>query len=723
MSINDALTMTDIPSMSPSMVSGVSTDASQAASDSEIRALKDRHDHLLDLVFSNAERHCVTYNEGSVLHMSTQHTTARDVYTSCEVDDVLVLISYRDDGGGEHYKCHPEYRHTNVMPDDTGQLSIVIRVDKIQPNKELLTKHSIVCTWTRSALRVPYHHHMIISPIDLASIIMDRTSIKPIGCPYVERDIKTSMIRPSLPIRCDVLLTVLMMDRDLSRYMHPRDNGAYSTNPKCKLVCTFNSRRYIITVSNSRINSLALCKKYNMTYLAPSTIAKVSRVSSIDDVIVLSGLFNVLLRKYEENRESVSELLDSLMTYDEKFLAISDEGVTRMKLLRGQSMDLFAQRYSRECPIMPHVIDEQHVEMYRGSGRSIIRYPDNEDGKYYMAPVGYFVGLKLNRLRNSWKYPLIVLCYLKDHSLDPNTHTYRYLSKMPVKRDDADTGYISKVKRLKPWRRGVIPQYISNVLMKHEASNMVRLGLPKHPLEFLAALADHEKVICGHLSMQEMWDRDIYAELVSCTSYDMLFRMYRLVEDLIDATIIILTSGPRGLSVEIPVHADHYVWRNRYSKLLAIAHTRINEYEVVYEIVCRDCDDMYLHVGDRVYEELLGSAARCLTLPVSSVMDNCLMVDEVEAMEHDIVLQYINSRGITVMIQMANGDILQCYTRPIRCAYEMIECSNSILCGYISRMGDQDNMDHQTMLSDSRHVVLHGRSLLSKWVRHDASEF
>ena len=132
--------------------------------------------------------------------------------------------------------------------------------------------------------------------------------------------------------------------------------------------------------------------------------------------------------------------------------------------------------YTRECPILPVMVPSDMAFTLKDA----IFYPkeDAKYGRYYVAPKGYFVGLKQNRLRNKHMFPYLVTCYMSNHMKRPNSDTYNY--------------YINNADTIRPKRN-----YMENRMIPRSLIGMdqwyTRVGAGIHPGSFITAL---EKATC-----------------------------------------------------------------------------------------------------------------------------------------------------------------------------------------------------------------------------------
>ena len=143
-----------------------------------------------------------------------------------------------------------------------------------------------------------------------------------------------------------------------------------------------------------------------------------------------------LLNKYEEKKhetKSVYEHFFKHKIYTEE--SLSKDSLGNIKTLRNEVPELFVSGYSRECSTKPFIVNEADVIKLNEQGRKSMKYPiDGPYSRIYACPVGYYPGLKLNKLKNKTEFEYLPVCYITDHSVNKNSNYSFYFENRQKKK-------------------------------------------------------------------------------------------------------------------------------------------------------------------------------------------------------------------------------------------------------------------------------------------------
>ena len=308
--------------------------------------------------------------------------------------------------------------------------------------------------------------------------------------------------------------------------------------------------------------------------------------------------------------------------------------------LRNEVPDLFVNNYTRECPVLPIIVSPDIARELDARGARVIYYY----GKYYVAPEGYFVGLKLNRLNNKHKYTHLVSCYMSDHMRRPNSDTYRY--------------FIDGNVRVKKTSYRPVPR---SIYTSDSAYYRVRVESLVKALEMVTGAEGIRGFMEANQSTQvvkqEMWDEEdsnIVAAIKGYNNCD-LSLMYRCFEELLRISIhvVVVTNGRFGTL--LPRHVEPYIWEPPYpDHIVVFENTRITygKRHTFYEVLMRkDTKRMLLDVTDDIVGSIISDK-----LGMSLRPSPCIP---------DVVAQLIDDNGKCRAVKTRKNDYIHTFTRPL----------------------------------------------------------
>lgn len=152
---------------------------------------------------------------------------------------------------------------------------------------------------------------------------------------------------------------------------------------------------------------------------------KLSKLSDPEDAERAFNALKEVFSIYEEVYDKIRKLSAIAINFIDEVYEDKTIVLKGISALREAVPSLFVSNYTRECPLLPMIVSERAARDIIAEGGKAIRYP-KEDGKWYTAQEGLFVGLKKNRLNNRIEYPYLVTCYVSDHIKRINSVTYAY---------------------------------------------------------------------------------------------------------------------------------------------------------------------------------------------------------------------------------------------------------------------------------------------------------
>ena len=478
---------------------------------------------------------------------------------------------------------------------------------------------------------------------------------------YIECNIlyKASLdIRIEKPWDCNIMADVITNCSRVSR--HVSMNEASNT--------IGNKRMFPVIIS---IGS-EIVKGVIMSDVKGVCKVKLSKLSDPEDAEkALSGLkevFSIYEEMYDKIRASIAHLYEEYNVRKNQDIFIDEEVVLEgISALRAVVPRLFVSNYTRECPRLPILISESVARNIIAEGGMAIRYP-KEDGNWYTAPDGLFVGLKNNRLSNREEYPYLVTCYVSDHMKREKSKTYEYYT---------DTQRICQSKR-RP-----LPRMISMM-----SSEYCRTKLGCDIIEVLEVALDtkidrYNLPWLPQLVKQELWDVDDETIMQAINkepkALDVFGKKYqkakkrdakvfglildnflpcsltfRYFEELLKISIHVIVINGGVFEPMIPRHEGEYIWSPPYEKNIILFENKKTTYregEIFYEILMKKKDMCKVFEDDNEIVKYI----------VSQKKNNSVSVQD---LPNDALEQVIDSEGKCRIVTTPEGD-KKMLTRPL----------------------------------------------------------
>jgi hypothetical protein len=406
-------------------------------------------------------------------------------------------------------------------------------------------------------------------------------------------------IKCNIPLKYDILSDIIMNNKKLNNIIALRETTKVSSKWKKIIISSIISKIVIMGMEDNHIK------------------IRISSYNSYYDLLLMSLLSHVLIEIYNKEYFRVNKIYKNI--FDVKEI---DNETNKLRMLRKEVPDLFICNYSRECPILPIIANDDDI-----INKKCLFY----EGVYYTAPYGYYVGLKRNRLLNKDKYRYLVTAYKTDHSIRTNTATYEYLynKNTDVTKKNPKNKYNIK--------SGI---YFEE---KHKYDNFGEC------IEIIFGSFKHSNVdICK----QELWymdnieiNKNIDGELY-----------YRCFEEKYKCNIILLVYSKGDYTISIPHHKDKYFWNIINSKYCVIIIKVLSPYHMnekeYYEIACSKGSYIYNINNNNICKQLLDEKLSMTYRGIPPKMKN-------------IYAQYINIYGKCVSVIDKYGNEERCNYRPL----------------------------------------------------------
>jgi hypothetical protein len=391
-----------------------------------------------------------------------------------------------------------------------------------------------------------------------------------------------------------------------------------------------------------------------------------------------------LMQRYNEKKCELASIYDGLLGVPSSdSFRYSREKLAEIKGLRRRVPDLFIAGYSRECSVKPFIVSEKQAEELESEGRKTIRYPKEGPYSYiYACPKNYYPGLKINRLANSSKFTYLPVCYLTDHSLNPNSNYNSYYYNRPYNETTLvveDNQQLEEDSILSKGEYGVIPGVLKKILVRND-EHALKIGSPKHKSSCLYCIHSYmgrnltESAITNirktlefnpNICLQELWYMDP-EEIISTARNPDIFldpTLYvRALESIYCLNIYVFDVNKKhDVKLSIAKCPLPYIWEPIQGKSIAI-------------LCHRDASDFphceYIKLDKVQSARLKAYKSDYLTLVKGTSLKNPLISLVETHGEFSLLSQQINEDGKCDSITIKKSDETrtiteQCFWRPL----------------------------------------------------------
>jgi Family of unknown function (DUF5757) len=222
----------------------------------------------------------------------------------------------------------------------------------------------------------------------------------------------------------------------------------------------------------------------------------VVRINELQDRLLIPEIKRrlcLLMKGYREKEKEIAFIYDKLLGCFLDDTSYSGEKLVEIKNLRREVPELFIAGYSRECSVKPFIVSEEKANELERDGRKTIRYP--KDGFYsriYACPVGYYPGLKKNRLLNRKMFKYLPACYITDHSLNPDSNYSRYYFGDFQREISGVDKEVRMVESELYDGYGTVPEMLKRVIMCGSSDReLLKIGVPKTKSSCLYCIYDY----------------------------------------------------------------------------------------------------------------------------------------------------------------------------------------------------------------------------------------
>lgn len=418
-----------------------------------------------------------------------------------------------------------------------------------------------------------------------------------------------------------------------------------------------------ITLSKRRIFSVAIDSGLE-TYVKTSITCEnnnqevtviMSKLPDESTAEKVKIIYNKLFKKYVKEYSKLEDIyIINEAPVPQKAICSS---ISNIKNLRMALPELFINNYSRECTVLPVMIEEEQVDYVKSHlRRNVIYYPKSGPfGRYYTSPNEYFfVGLKKNRLPNKDIFPYLVTCYRSDHSTKSNSETYKYEKDCIPSQYGVNTRS-SRARKNKPIPRVLMIKGVDYSRKSVEYSSFICA------IEAAIGISIDESVFPENPQVvkQELWDEsdEHIVKIINDRSISGYGSMtYRYFEELLEVSIHVIVTKNNNLDGFIPRHNKPYIWSVDYYKHIIIFEnfkTVYGETFCSYDVLVDNSTNKTIFDNEEPIVKLLVTQ-KC----AASIQSDNINIENIEK-------QLIDKKGKCRMVLMYDGSNIETLTRPL----------------------------------------------------------
>lgn len=401
------------------------------------------------------------------------------------------------------------------------------------------------------SMKIRHIYSYAVSVAELVSMISAAICIdiaQDIEVTNIELSANITGEKPNLELLCDIVMnesrlaeTFLLKEKTIPTSMKVK----YSLHAKLGIVTFKRGESKVVTISN---------------------IKKETHIDTVINQVLL--LFCV----YNEVKDEFNKLYSTIVEEDK----ISKHR-TRTFALKEEVPELFISGYARECSIKPIIITEADEEKYKSEARPTMRYPkDGHYSKIYACDIGFFPGLRKNRLSNKDVFEFLPCCYATDHLKRPESNYYKYVHNI----FDANRSNkkIMRFKPLHPLEEGVAGRAPKELQEMMCSTDLVRMGVKNDRSSILHCMPyrilRENLSFPPHICLQELWylteeeillnarDSNIFLDpTLYCRALEYAFSTNVYVLDVFDDT---------SIRMSIPYSKGPYIWEHEYAESVVV---------------------------------------------------------------------------------------------------------------------------------------------------------
>lgn len=243
---------------------------------------------------------------------------------------------------------------------------------------------------------------------------------------------------------------------------------------------------------------------------------KISKADNVEAVrkfqIMLSKLFVI----YDNN-------YDQIVQYYRKFIPSFGEIISfeipppRKEALKHLEPEIFLPGYTRQCPRVPTIVNDQDADKARKDGQQVMIFPTQGEGpqqrNYICNHLEHkYPGLRANPLSNNKKFPFVPCCYAKDQeSREGSKYRHYYYGEDIPQKENIQQDLFTTNKFVPNNIFGTLPQNITEmfeIIEPNEQYTFVRKGVFRSKSSFLNCVMEALNDQTNILQIEDEYERE-----------------------------------------------------------------------------------------------------------------------------------------------------------------------------------------------------------------------
>lgn len=357
---------------------------------------------------------------------------------------------------------------------------------------------------------------------------------------------------------------------------------------------------------------------------------KISVATNIESVHAFQNIFSKLMTVYDDKYDSIVRFYSIYINDFAEGQLVAEIPSEQVLSLKDIAPEIFVPNYSRKCPALPTIINDDQIEEVLNEGYEIMEFPlSEEEGikrKYICKHTDRpFPGLRNNPFETSEKFPYIPCCFTKNQNKPGSGSKFRnYYYGEPLRKKEITQNIYVTSKIADNNKFGYLPENISKmfeIFDNDENYIYLRKGVFTNSSTFLyclmeafnyktkiLSLNDEDKIkelyrfrkslatqVNAALCKQEMYDysiSDIINMIEDTETYFDPKLFINMLQHVFECNIFIFNKTYYNGNIVIPKHLKaYYRTSNNYKDTVFIfEHTGSDDINIKYphcEIIVR----------------------------------------------------------------------------------------------------------------------------------------
>lgn len=446
---------------------------------------------------------------------------------------------------------------------------------------------------------------------------------------------------------------------------------------------------------------------------------KISVATNIESVHAFQSIFSKLMTVYDEKYNSIVEFYSIYIPDFEEGQLVAEIGSQQVLSLKDIAPEIFVPNYSRKCPALPTIINENQINEAINEGYEIMEFPlTEEEGikrKYICKHIDRpYPGLRNNPFETSEKFPYIPCCFTKNQNKPGSGSKFRnYYYGEPLRKKEITQNIYVTSKIADNNKFGYLPENITKmfeIFDNDENYTYLRKGVFTNSSTFLyclmeafnyktkiLSLNDEDKIkelfrfrkslatsSNAALCKQEMYNYSIdeITNIINDIDTYLDPKLFiNMLQTVFECNIFIFNKTYYNGNISIPSHLKAYYRTNKNYKdtVFIFEHTGSDDINIKYphcEIIVRwktdTKDDIQSVFENRIDFQIPNNINKIFnSVDVSYSLNNKIteanFIDFTKYTKIILLNQSVDSEGKTRLINIKyNGKIISLLTSPIQ---------------------------------------------------------